>query len=45
MIRLFKEADAEYGIHLTVYWGCSVKTDHVEDNGHKGGDTRKGVNL
>ena len=45
MIRFLKDADTEYGNYLTVYWGCSVKTDHVEDYGHKGGDTRNGVDL
>ena len=45
MIRLFEEADVGYGIHLTVYWGCSIKANHIEDYGHKGGDARKGVNL
>jgi hypothetical protein len=34
-----------YGTHLTVYWRRSIKSDHVEDYGHKGGDARKGVNL
>ena len=21
------------GTHLTVYWGCGIKADHVENNG------------
>ena len=31
--------------HLTVYWDCGIKADHVENYGQKGGHARQGVNL
>ena len=40
MIRLFDEPEVVCGTHLTVYWRCSIKADHVEDYGHKGGEAR-----
>ncbi len=33
------------GTHLTIYWRCSIKINHVEDYGYKGEDARKGVEL
>jgi hypothetical protein len=34
-----------YGTHLTVYWACSIKADHVENYGQKGGQARNEMNL
>jgi len=34
-----------HGTHLTIYWGCSIKADHVKNYSHEGGDAREGVNL
>ena len=28
--------DIGYGTHLAVYFGCSIKADHVENYGQKG---------
>jgi hypothetical protein len=45
LIRQYDGPDVGHGTHLTVYWSCSVKADHVENYGQKGGQTRNRVNL
>jgi hypothetical protein len=37
--------DVGHKIHSTVYWGCSIKADYVENYVQNGGHARKRVNL
>jgi hypothetical protein len=45
LIRQYDGPDVGHGTHLTVYRGCGVEADHVENYGQKGGQARNGVNL
>ena len=37
--------DVGHETHLTLYWGCSIKADHVEDYSPKGEHACNGVDL
>jgi hypothetical protein len=39
------ELEVGHGAHLAVYFRFTIKTNQVEDYGHKGSDAREGVNL
>ena len=45
LVRRYNGLCVEHGTHLTVYRGCSIKADHVENYGQKGRHARDGVNL
>jgi hypothetical protein len=45
LIRQYNGPDVGHGTHLTVYWGRSIKDDHVENYGQNGGQARDRVNL
>jgi hypothetical protein len=45
LIRRYDGPEVGHGAHLTVYWGRSIKADHVENYGQKSGHARKGVDL
>ncbi len=39
------KSDVGQWAHLTMYWHCRIKADHVEDYGQKSGYARNGVDL
>ena len=45
LIKQHNGQDTRHGLYLTVYWDRSIKADHVENYGHKGGHARNGVYL
>lgn len=45
IVRQYGKPDLGCGAHLTVYWGCIIHADHIENYGQKGRYARNGVNL
>lgn len=45
LIRKCNGPEVGHGSHLTVYSGCGVQADKIENYGRKGDRARKGVNL
>ena len=39
------ETDVGRNTRLTIDWGGGIKSNEVEDYGHEGAQTRKGVDL